>query len=119
MTNKSQRAVLKILLDNCIKGDTCLMSSDALVAFSPSKKLVNKSNVKEIVKSLHLDGYIDVVYSSKNAEDIYCVTITNKGKNFKAEYKREIQNLKNRLIVTVLCACVSFIVGRILIALFT
>ena len=115
MTDKRQREVLKIVLDNCVSGDTCLLSSDTIVAFSSSSKLVNKSNVKEIVKSLHLDGYIDVVYS----KEFYCITLTNKGKNFKAEYKRELQNFKNRLLITVLCACVSFIVGKILIALFS
>ena len=119
MTNKRQREVLKIVLDNCVSGDTCLLSSDTIVAFSSSGKLVNKSNVKEIVKSLHLDGYIEVVYSSGKTKEFYCITLTNKGKNFKAEYKRELQNFKNRLLITVLCACVSFIVGKILIALFS
>ena len=119
MINKKQRAVLKVVLDNCLNGDTCLLSNDAIVAFCGINKIVNSSNVKEIVKGLHLDGYIEVVYSSREKEEIYCITLTNKGKNFKAEYKREIQNIKNRLLITILCACVSFVVGRILIALFS
>ena len=119
MTNKRQRAVLKVILDNCVNGDTCLLSNETIAAFSNSQKLIDKISVKDVVKSLHLDGYIDVVYSARGEEEIYCITLTGKGKNFKAEYKREIQNIKNRLLITILCACVSFIVGKILIALFS
>ncbi len=119
MSNKRQRAVLKVVVDNCLNGDTCLMTNETIVAFCMQRKLVNLSNVKEVIKSLQLDGYIEVVYSSRKGEEIYCITLTSKGKNFKGEYKREIQSIKNRLLITILCACVSFIVGRILIALFS
>lgn len=119
MINKRQRAVLKVIQDNCLNGDTCLLSKDTIVAFCASNKLVNNSTVKEIVKSLDVDGYIEVVYSSREYEEIYCITLTSKGKNFKAEYKREIQNIKYRLLITILCACVSFIVGKILLAIFS
>ena len=119
MTNKRQRSVLKVIQDNCLNGDTCLLSNEAIVALCMHKNLVNSSNLKDIVKSLDLDGYIEVVYSSKENEDIYCITLTNKGKNFKTEYKREIQNIRNRLLITILCACVSFVVGKILLALFS
>lgn len=119
MTNKRQRAVLNVIADNCLNGDTCMLSNDTILAFCMRKNLVNSSNLKDIIKSLDLDGYIEVVYSSKESEDIYCITLTNKGKNYKAEYKREIQNIKNRFLITILCACVSFVVGKILIALFS
>ena len=118
MINKRQMAVLKVIVDNCKNCDTCLLSNESIVAVS-SSKLVNLVSVKDIIKSLDLDGYIDVVYSSRETKEIYCITLTRKGKNFKAEYKRELQNFKNRILITILCACVSFIVGKILIALFS
>ena len=118
MTNKRQRAVLQVICDNCIKGESCLLSKSSIIAFCLAPKLINEENISQILKGLKDEDYIDIVYSSRNGEDIYCITLNPKGRNYLVEYKRELRNFKNRLFLAALCAVVSFLVGKLLIAIF-
>ena len=118
MLKKKEELVLKVLSDNSYKGEACLIGKEAIVEFCKNEKIVNLNNVEEIVKTLYVNDYIDVVLSNKKNERLYCVTILKKGKNYKHEKTKEINAIKNRILVAVICAFVSFIVGRILFAIF-
>ncbi len=119
MLNYSQRSVLKVINDHCIKRDSCLISPSNLIAFINQPKKVNKDNINSILQSLDSGDYVDVILTTQNGEPIYCITLKKKGKNYKQEYQNEISAIKNRIILAVLGACVSFIVGRILVLIFT
>ncbi len=118
MLNFSQKAVLKVISDHCTNRDSCLLLPSKIVAFVGNKK-VNNDNVYDILKSLENGGYIDLILTTSKNEDMYCITITNKGRNYKEEYKKSVNAIKFRLLLALLSACVSFIVGRILVLLFT
>ena len=96
-----------------------MLSKSSIIAFCANLKLINDSNLLNLLKSLENSDYIDIVYSIKNDTQLYCITLHPKGKNFKAESKMAIQNIKNRVLITILCACISYIVGRVLIAIFS
>ena len=117
MLNFSQKAVLKVIDDHCTNRDSCLLLPSAIVAFANSKR-VSEENVYEILKSLEQGGYIDLILTSGKDGDMYCITLTSKGRNFKEEYKKSLNAIKFRLLLALLSACVSFIVGKILVILF-
>lgn len=118
MLNFSQKAVLKVINDHCQNRESCLISPSQIVAFVGSKKL-SLNNVYEVLKSLENGGYIDLILTTAKDGDIYCITLTNKGRSYKQEYQKNLSALKFRLLLALLSAIVSFIVGRILVLLFT
>ena len=119
MLKKSDESVLKVINDNAFKEESCLISKESIVAFVGNEKLVNSNNVEEILNRLYASDYIDLLLSSKKDEKFYCITLLKRGKNFKEEKKKEFNNIKNKILLAMLGALVSFIVGRILIAIFT
>ena len=119
MLKKSYESVLKVISDNAFKEESCLISKENIVAFVGDGNLVNDSNVEEILKYLYVNDYIDLVFSSKKDEKFYCITLLKRGKNYKEEKRAEISKVKNKILLAVIGAIVSFIVGRILIAIFT
>ena len=119
MLKKCEEIVLKVISDNAFGGESCLISKESIVEFARNEKYVNLNNVEEILKSLYANDYIDVLISSKKGEKFYCITLLKRGKNYKEEKKKEISNVKNKIVLAIIGALVSFIVGRILIAIFT
>ena len=118
MLNSTQKAVLKVVNDHCQNRDSCLILPSKIVAFVGSKK-ISENNVFEILKGLESAGYIDLILTTAKDGDMYCITITNKGRNYKEEYKKSLNAIKFRLLLALLSACVSFLVGRILVLLFS
>ncbi|MBO5888725.1 MAG: hypothetical protein J6Q58_01130 [Clostridia bacterium] len=119
MLKKEDESVLKVISDNAFSGESCLISKESIVAFVNNEKLVNDTNVEEILKNLYANDYIDLLLSSKKGETFYCITLLKRGKNYKEEKRAEISKVKNKILLAVIGAIVSFIVGRILIAIFT
>lgn len=82
------------------------------------KKDVTISQLDETMSALSKDGYFDLVYSDRRGENVYCVTLTDKGRGFRRDKLVRKRNLVIRLFLTVGFAVVSFIVGIILRAVF-
>ncbi|MBO5926117.1 MAG: hypothetical protein J6Q38_00970 [Clostridia bacterium] len=118
MLKKSEELVLKVISDNAYKGESCLMSLSSVVEFIGNQKLVNEKNVFSIINDLYESEYIDLITTIKNDEKLYLFTLLKKGKNYKQEKVKEIRSVKNRIVLSIICACISFIVGRILIVIF-
>ena len=82
MLNSTQRSVLKVINDHCIKRDSCLISPSNLIAFINQPKKVNPNNVDAVLQGLDSDDYIDVILTTQNNQPIYCITLKKKGKNY-------------------------------------
>ncbi len=119
MLKKSEELVLKVIKDNAFSNDSTLISKESIVAFIGDEKAVNISNIESLLKTLYASDYIDMLLTSKHGEEIYLITLLKKGKNYDLEKKGEISKIKNKILLAIVGALVSFIVGRILIALFT
>ena len=117
MLKINQKAVLKVINDHCAIRDSCLLTPSAIVAFVKSKN-VNEVNLFEILKSLEDGGYLDVIVTNSTGGEMYCITLTSKGRNYIQEYNKSVNSIKFRLLLAFLSAVVSFIVGRILVLLF-
>jgi hypothetical protein len=77
------------------------------------------NNGKKVIESLSARGYLEVINTFKKGEPYYCINLTAKGRGYMAEYREEIKDIRFKLLVTALGAVVSFIIGRILFAIFS
>ena len=119
MLSKKQRTILKIISDNSLDSGSCLLSAELISAFSQTKVKITANETSKIIQSLSVRGYVEVINTFKKGEPYFCITLTDKGKNYQAEYREEIKDLRFKLLVASLGAVVSFIIGRILFAIFT
>jgi hypothetical protein len=118
MLSKKQRVVLKIINDNSESGNS-LLSVPLISAFSQNYKRLSNEEVEKIIVSLSARGYIEVINTFKKDEPYYCITLTSKGLNYKAEFLEDVKDLRLKLTITALGAVVSFIIGRILFMIFS
>ncbi len=119
MLSSEEKLVLKVLNDNCGKRNACIISPENVVAFVGREKLVNVENLGKILSDLEYEDYLDAVFCYRDETPFYCVRMHKKGKNYVLENKKQFRELRNRILIAVVCACVSFIVGRILILVFS
>lgn len=118
MLSRVEKFILKTLNDNCGKSNSCLTSVKRLVKLPSGSKDLSEQELDKILQDLEDQNYIDYVKTLRGNEEIYCVTLHRKGRNYLMEDKRNMRTLKFRILVAVLGACASFIAGRLLFILF-
>lgn len=94
-----------------------LVSPVDIVKISAVKGL-SVDGVEKVVTALSQDGYFDLVYSDRHGERVYCITLTEKGKGFRRDQLLIKRTVIFRLCLSVGLACLSFIIGLILKAIF-
>ncbi len=117
MLNGLENKVMVCLCKECKEKPSVLISPIDLIKIVGDKNL-NKAKLEKIVNDLSMDGYFDLVYSDRQGELIYCISILEKGKGYIRNSKIFKRDLIFRLMLTVVLAIVSFIVGLILRAIF-
>ena len=111
---------MQFLFDSCnANGGTCLLSAKDIANNVYSKIDLSEYEVDEVVKNLIFDNYIDVVYSDKKGQTIYCIKLTEQGQAFARERHNTKVKASVLIIRTVLLAILSFVVGIILKAIFS
>ena len=111
---------MQYLFDSSINnGGKCLVTAQDVSQNVNYKKQIQEGEVDESIKNLVLDGYVDVVYSDKKGQTVYCVTLLEKGQAFVREQQNTKKNITILVVRTVLLAVLSFIVGLVLKAIFT
>ena len=118
MLKRNEEAVLNTILNNAYKNESCLITLPNIVAFIGNEKLVSNENIKSIIEKLSASDYIDFLVVNNNGEETYCITILKKGRNYSVEKKTEIAQIKRKVLLAVMGAVISFIVGKILFYLF-
>ena len=118
MLSKNQRVVLRVLNDNCGARGSCLMSLSLISALCKPLKKITDESAEKVLTSLSVNGFIRLIKTYKKTEPYFCITLTEKGRNYKTLVKEGFLEIKNRLIIASLCAIVSFIIGRILFLIF-
>lgn len=119
MLTKQEHEVMNIIYDSCRGRDSCLISPDELLKMLPEKSGHTSAKLEKILKSLELDDYFDIIYSDRKGEQIYCITLHTKGIAYKRTSEQTRRNLYVRIGLTVAFAVLSFIVGRILLGIFS
>lgn len=119
MLSNKQKTILKIINDNANLSGSVLISKEIISSCTPKHNKINPSEVDKLINSLAIDGFFDVVNTYKKDQPFYCITLTDKGKNYTLVVSEELKAVKLKLTLTVACALISFLIGRILYLLFT
>lgn len=116
MLNKTETRVMSALYEECKNKRSALVSPADILRKTGGEQTL--SGVEKIVNDLAADGYLDLVYSDRHGETVYCVSLTEKGKGFPRSVKLIKRNLIYRLGITVALAVLSFLIGVVLKAIF-
>ncbi len=81
-------------------------------------KGLTATDLEKIINALVIDGFIDLIYSDRHGEKVYCITILEKGKFFTRNGEKIKRTLIFKLVVTVCFAFLSFLLGLLLKAIF-
>ena len=118
MLTKTESKIMNVLYSECENKSALLITPIDIMKMSGEKN-VTLSVVEKTVSALNMDGYLDLVYSDRHGETVYCISLTEKGKAYKRGRKVFYRNLAFRLAFTVGLAVLSFLIGIILKAVFT
>jgi len=107
MLNKKENTIMAYIFDKARARGSCLLSpSDLIIAGLPDF-ILTQDDIKKVLDSLELDGYIEVVLSDKNGETIYCISLKSKGEAFKRQKQISRKTMRNRILITVALALLS------------
>ncbi len=115
MLTRNEYEVLMVISENSVNGNSCLLS---LKEIEELLKNSSKINVQKVLDDLYEKEYVDIVYTERKGTPVYCITVLKKGKNFKREKRSVYSALRFKIILAVVSAVVSFLVGKFLIFLF-
>lgn len=118
MLSRKEKFILKILNDTSNKSSSCLITPKRLTKTPSGNKNLSESELDKILQGLEDQNYLDVVKTTRLNEEIYCITLYQKGKNYLMENERTMRALKYKILLAVVGAFVSFIAGRLLFILF-
>lgn len=120
MLNKSEKIVMQFLFETCKNNDgKCLLSARDIATNVFAKTELTDFEVADIINNLKLDEYIDVIYSDKKGQEVYLVSLKEKGEGFLREKQNTKSTTRMLIIRTVLLAILSFVVGLVLKAIFS
>ena len=117
MLNKTESKVMGLLFNQCKDKNGVLISPTDIIRIVNIADL-NKNKLDKIINDLASDGYIDLVYSERHGENIYCITLTEKGRSISREKMVRRRYILFRIGLTCGLAVVSFLIGLLLKAIF-
>lgn len=118
MLNKKEKCVMQYLFKSCKGKNSCLVSIIDVANGVYPKYDLNEVEIRDALDNLILEKYITVVDTIKKGTAYFCISLTNKGGGFEREIKNKKISIRLLIIRTVLLACLSFIIGLILKAIF-
>ena len=110
--------ILKSITLLCKNGASCLVFPNQLICHAGLKGQISVETLNDILSTLEQNDFLDVVYTDKQGNTIYCITLHEKGKNYKINKRTRTKSLLNRIVITVFLAVISFLVGLILKSIF-
>ncbi len=113
MLSSKEREVLKKISVACGDKRSCLMYREEL-SKRGSFSSIKLKEVDGLISSLAQDGYIDAAVTVRCGEKAYCIILTEKGRSYKRERVNSRRYLYYRLLLAVISAIVTFLVGRLL-----
>lgn len=117
MLTKSEAAVMNEVYSRC-KGKSSVLVCPTDLLNGIKGKRINSSRLEKMLIALSQDGYLDMIYSDRHGETVYCLSLTEKGNAYGRERKVFKRNLVFRLALSVTFAVISFLIGLILKTVF-
>ena len=117
MLEKDKKKILSFLTHLC-KDKQAVLISPADLLKNVNFNQLGQEELEIKMVELSNEGYVDLVYSDRRGEKVYCITLLEKGKNYLKKERIERQNLIKRFFLTIGFAVLSFWVGVILKKIF-
>lgn len=117
MLTSLENKVMLSVYNLCNSRSAVLISPLDLIKISNAKG-VNLEKLDKILLNLSLDGYFELIYSERHGENIYCITLTEKGKGYARSKKNFRRSVVFRIMLTTALAIFSFLIGIILKRIF-
>ncbi len=96
----------------------CKNKNAVLIEKRSLSLIASEDKLDKIVNDLYTDGFFDLVYTERHGEQVYCITLTEKGKGYPRIANTVKRTIMFKFIVSVVFAVFSFILGLILKAIF-
>jgi DNA-binding MarR family transcriptional regulator len=119
MLSKKERAVMNVIYEKCHSENNCLITTQEIANELPKNRKLTEGAVENIVRSLELDDYFDIVFSERKGQPVLCVNLHAKGLSFKRELVQFRRTILTKLMLAVMSAATTFVIGRILFFLFS
>ena len=116
-----ENTVMEAIYSLCDGKLSCLVSRDDILRSSSKKnkkKNISAKKLEDTLALLQMDGFFDVIYSERKGERMYVITLHTKGLAFRRNKKKAKKRALFKVLVTVLCAVASFLIGLFLKAVF-
>ena len=118
MLNKRETEVMKVIFSLCHERGVGLISPAELLDMLPPKRKYTEERVEEILNSLALDDYFELLSSERKGEKMYVISLRSNGYAFKRGYVQMRRNALFKLFWAVVSAVVAFTVGVLLKRIF-
>ena len=119
MLNKQENEVMSAVYDMCDGKESCLVSPMEIVSLLPAKRRYTPQKVEQILRSLELDDYFDLIASERKGEKMYVITLHPNGVAYKRTAGGGGRNVTFKIVLSVAGAVVTFVVGILLKMIFS
>lgn len=119
MLNRKTKTLMKAVYNRAIKkSGTCLFSELEILEDIPYKLEFSREELAPTMQALANEGYIELIETQRGTEKYFCVTLLQPGYDFARQLASEKRSIKFKIVLTVLGVIASFILSRILAAIF-
>ncbi|HIR29825.1 MAG TPA: hypothetical protein IAC90_04155 [Candidatus Coproplasma stercorigallinarum] len=118
MLSKRENMVMSAVYELCDGTDCCLISRADILSLMPKKAEFSSESLDDILFSLHVDGYFDLITSERKGERMYVVTLKESGYAFKRAQKQRRRDITFKIFLAFIGAAATFVFGLILRGIF-
>ena len=120
MLTKKTKALMEVVYNKAIiKDGVCLVSYLDLLKDIPYSMEFSQEDLEPSMKSLANEGYFEMIETEKHGDKYYCITLQQAGYDFSRQIAAEQRQIKMKIILTVSGVIASFILSRVLAAIFS
>ncbi len=118
MLSKKTKALMKAIYNRAIEKDgVCIVSPLNLLQDVSFKISFDREDLDPALKLLATEGYFEIIETEKKGITYYCITLLQPGYDFSRQIAVEKRAIKFKIILTVAGVIASFILTRIISAI--
>lgn len=120
MLNKNEKAVMKVIYEKTVNTNkSIIVTEDEIMACLPKKSKINLCDLRNILRQLAIDDYFELINSEKKGQPVLVITLTKNGEAFEREMIQQKRNIRQKLVISVICAIITAVVGLIIKGIFS
>lgn len=119
MLTKQENEIMNAVYRLCEGKGSCLVSPLEIMSMLPERKKYTAEKVDGILRSLELDDYFDIIQSDRKGERMYVITLHTNGVAYKRINQQVKRSIAFKVVLSVAGAIITFVVGRILVGIFS